>query len=709
MNAAMNQRLARTTLLALLLALPSLAQVKDYREIKTPPLRSFSMPQPKRIALPNGMILFLQEDHELPLIRGTAIIRGGERDVPADKAGLAGIYGSAWRTGGTESKSGDQLDEFLEARAARVETSADTDSASVRLDVLKNDFDTVLPIFVELLQKPGFRQDKIDLAKTQARTAISRRNDEPGNIVIREAAKLGYGADSPYTRQPEYDTIASITRDDLLAFHRRFVHPNNILLGLVGDFDSAKMEKKLRDTFASWKRGPQAPAPAMSGTPAVPGVYFIAKEDVNQSNVAMVHPGAPLRSDPDYHAVVVMNEILSGGFSGRLMNELRSRLGLTYGVGGGILAQWDHPGLVRVQMATKSESTLQSVEALRGELRKLHTEPFTAEELALAKESILNAFVFTMDSRAKVLNQRMLLEFYGYPADFWQKYKEGIERVTAEDVARVAKKYVHPDRLAILVVGNEKQFEKPLATLGAVTPIDITIPEPGASKKESAAPAAPPSAQSAADGKALVLKVQQFVGGRDSIAAVRATRQTMSMKMKTPAGEMEMESEATVRYPDARKQVVKTPMGEMTTVITPDAAFMTGPMGLQDLPASQRDAARNESKIDFMTILSDVDKGSYAVVGSEKIGSVDAQIVEITREGAKVKWWIDPATGAVLRGARQTGRGEQVLDFAEWKAFGGVRFPIAITMSVGGEKVGEMKVQSVEVNPPLDEKTFAKP
>jgi zinc protease len=464
-----------TALLMLAGAAP--AQVKSPSEIKTPALRKFSMPQPKRIQLANGMVIFLQEDRELPLIRGGARIRGGSRDVPAAKAGLIGIYGQAWRTGGTATKSGDELDQFLEARAARVETGGGGDSMNVVLDVLKDDFDAVYPIWLELLRKPEFRQEKIELAKTQANTGISRRNDEPGGIVGREANKLAYGPDSPYARQTEYATIASITRDDLLDFHKRTVHPNNIILSFIGDFDAAKMEKRLRDTFSSWPRGPQVAKPAPAITAPKPGIYFVSKADVTQANIAILHPAGTERSNPDYPAIAVMNEIFSGGFSGRLMQTLRSQKGLTYGVGGGISAPWDYPGIFRVQMATKSGTTLESIEALKGEVARLVTAPVTAEEMSLAKESILNAFVFTMDTREKALQQQVSLEFYGFPKDYYATFPASIGKVTAADVQRVAKKYVHGDQLAVLVVGNEKEFEKPLASLGTVTAIDITIPE----------------------------------------------------------------------------------------------------------------------------------------------------------------------------------------------------------------------------------------
>ncbi|HEY6843704.1 MAG TPA: pitrilysin family protein, partial [Thermoanaerobaculia bacterium] len=359
-----------TKLAALLLAIATAAfpQVKSYKEIKTPPLRSFTPEMPKRVDLANGMVILLQEDHELPLIRGSALIRGGSRNTTADKTGLVTILAQAWRTGGTESRTGDQLDDILESRAARVETTGSEDATRVSLDVLKNDFDFVFPIFVEILEKPAFRQDKIDLAKTQMRTAISRRNDEPQGILFREAQKLGYGADSPYARTPEYATINNVTREDLLAFHRRMVHPNNIVLGLVGDFDTAAMEQKLRAAFESWPRGEDAPGAPQVSSQAKPGVYFIQKDDVTQSNIAATHPDTLLRRDPDFYAVTVMNEILSGGFSGRLMNDIRSKAGLAYGVGGGVGAGWDRPTLFNAFMGTKSGSTEQSIDLLKQEI-----------------------------------------------------------------------------------------------------------------------------------------------------------------------------------------------------------------------------------------------------------------------------------------------------------------------------------------------------
>lgn len=700
------KRFATATLAVLMSAGAALGQATSVKEIKTPPMRNFSIPQPKRIALPNGLVIFLQEDKELPLIRGTATIRGGARDVPAEKAGLHGIYTSAWRTGGTATKTGDELDELLEARAARVETGGGVDTTSVSMDILKGDLDMVYPIWVDVLRNPAFRQDKIELAKTQANTGISRRNDQPGGILGRESTKLGYGPDSPYAQQPEYATIASITRDDLIAFHRKTVHPNNIIISFIGDFDAAKMEKRLRDTFGAWKKGPQITKPNAPLATAKPGVYFINKEDVTQANIAMVH-GGTTRDNPDYYALAVMNEVFSGGFSGRLMQSLRSARGLTYGVGGGVGANWDYPGLFRMQMATKSETTLESIQALKDEANKLITAPVTAEELSLAKESILNAYVFTMDTRAKALAQQVQLELYGFPSDYFVKYPSQIEKVTAEDVQRVAKKYVNPNQLAVLVVGNEKQFEKPLSTLGPVTTIDITIPEVNAGDAKAV------PAGSNAEGKALLNKVMDAMGGKAMIDGIKAIRVTSTRNMVTPQGEMQAEQSTLVQYPLSIRQEMKLPMGTMTSVITPEAAFVITPMGTQDLPSSQRDAAAADIRSDVIHILKNAGDPKYvfSAGGTEKVGDVTGRVLDISPGGGSVRWVVDPANGRILRSTRTTAGpqgGEIVTDYTEWTKFGLITIASSATQKRGGNPSGSFKITNVEVNPSVSADAFVK-
>jgi len=459
------------------------AQAKPWARIPIPPLHAFKPEQPKRIELANGLTIFLQEDHELPFIDGTILIRGGSREQPAGKVGLVSLYGEAWRTSGSASKSGDALDTELAEKAANIETGGGTASTTLEWGSFKQDFDTVFGEAVDLLLHPAFKADKLALAKRGIDTGISRRNDDAEEIASRESTQLVYGKDSPYARQTEYATVAAVTLDDLKTWHDRTVVPNDMIVAVEGDFDSAAMEAKLRKAFEPLPRGTAIESPKVEFPGPKPGVYFVDKEDVNQSTVEIVGLGTE-RSNPDYYALSVMNEIFSGGFGSRVVQYVRTKLGLAYSVGGSYGALYDHPGEFRSSAGTKSVSTVAATQAVLEEIGRLKTKPPTPDELRKAKDQVMNSFIFRYDTPEKVLNEQVTLAFYGYPPDFLEKYKDGIEHVTAADVTRVANKYIDISKLAILVVGNKSEIQPPLSTLGKVTDLDITIPPPPGAPKQ---------------------------------------------------------------------------------------------------------------------------------------------------------------------------------------------------------------------------------
>jgi zinc protease len=449
----------------------------NWKSVPIPPLPAFHPKQPTKIVLANGMTIFLQEDHELPFINGFVIIRGGSRDEPAQKTGMLDMYGDAWRTSGTAAMSGDQMDTTLELKAAKIETSSGADETTLTWTSFARDFDPVFGMATDLLLHPDFRQSKLDLARRQEATSIVRRNDDPQAIADREAQMLAYGKDNPYARIPEFATINAVTLADFAAWHKRTVTPNNMIVGVSGDFNTAQMEAKLRAAFGQLPRGPKFVPTPVTFTPAPPAVYLAQKSDVNQSNVWFVGLGTT-RNNPDYYALSVMNTIFSGGFGSRLFQDVRTKLGLAYSVYGAYGADYDHPGMFFVAAATKSGSTVQAAQAMLQQIRDLRTDPPTPTELKNAKDQILNSWIFRFDTPGKVLRQQATLAFYNYPPDYIEKFRDGIEKVTAADVSRVANKYVHPSKLAILVVGNAGQFGTPLTTLGPVKPLNLTIPMP---------------------------------------------------------------------------------------------------------------------------------------------------------------------------------------------------------------------------------------
>ena len=687
------------------------SQATNWQQIPIPPLPSFKPQQPKRIELSNGMVIFLQEDHELPLISGSARIRGGSRNEPASKVGLVDILGEVWRTGGTKTQTGDQLDDFLEVRAAKVETGGGPDSTTISLSCLKGDFDDVFKVFVDLLQNPEFRADKLDLAQKQADDGISRRNDEIGGIAARESAKLAYGADNPYAREPEYATIAAITRQDLLDWHKTYVHPNHITLGISGDFDATTMEAKLRAAFESWPKGANMPKDEIQYHPAQPGYYLIPKEDVNQSSIHMVALGTT-RNNPDYYAIAVFNQAFGGGLSARLFNDIRTKRGLAYDVGGGIGTNFGHPGILQFTMGTKSQSTIESIQALDEDIDNLAKQPITDDEIKQAKDAILNAFIFRLDSPDKVLAERVTYEFYGYPSDWLDKFPVEVQKVTAADVNRVAAKYLHRDQLAVLVVGNTKEFDKPLASLGAVKEIDITIPPPpGAKEEENAKPTA-----SNEEGMALAAKVVGALGGESKLATVKALKAKLTITQKTPQGDFPMQMETIIVFPDHLHAEMQTPGGTMNIVVTPDAAFMTIPgQGVRDFPASQKAETLEQIKRDPIFIASHWKDPNvfFRAGGSEKVGGTEVRIVDVNAAGAAIRWFVDPQSGHILKETYRTlsqgGPVQGETDMDNWKPVNGLNLPLVRHNKQNGQDSSMAEYTALELNPAVDPKLFEKP
>jgi zinc protease len=471
--------LAGLSVLLLLLGGPLAAQKNPKDQFSFPPLNTIHMPKVEQFKLANGLTVFLVEDHEFPTVDLKAMIRTGSVFEPAAQAGLAGLVGTVLRTGGTATRSGDEIDKELETLAAAIETGIDQTSGTIAASALKEDFSRVLEILADMLTNPAFAQNKIDLARLEVESFIQRRNDDIGGITSREYNKLIYGQGSPYALQPEYATVGSITRDDVVKFYRTYFYPNNTLLAVWGDFNSAALKAVLNKTLGRWKPGSVA-------VPAWPAVHYedqftvnyIDKPDVNQSNIMLGHIGG-LMNNPDFPALTVMNYILSFD---RMFKKIRTDEGLAYSVWGDYDSRLDFPGMFSCGAQTKSPSTVYAIELMLKEMKRMAAEEVTDPELAKAKDTYLNSFVFRFDSRAKIINRMLTYAYYGYPLDFTEKVKSDVEKVTKADVLRVAKKYLKPDQVQILVVGKAADFDKPLSTLGRVRTIDISIPPPPPAK-----------------------------------------------------------------------------------------------------------------------------------------------------------------------------------------------------------------------------------
>ncbi|MFQ5597912.1 MAG: M16 family metallopeptidase [Nitrospiria bacterium] len=447
--------------------------MQDPREMSFRPI-VFQPPKAERVVLSNGMILYLLEDHELPLVSLQAMIRVGDIYEPADKIGLAGITGSVMRTGGTRNHSGEEIDEVLDQIAARLSVGIGSTSGNVSLDTLKKDFDLGLELLAEMLIHPVFDQEKLVIAKNAALEGIRRRNDRPASVASRTFWKQLYGKDNPYARESTEATIKAIERSDLVAFHQKFFAPNNMIVGITGDLTKDEMISKIEKAFAGWKGKdidfPEVPAVVERDKGAV---YKISKA-IPQTQVRIGHLGIK-QKNPDFFALSIMNDILgSGGLTSRLFQDVRTRQGLAYSVGSIFRPGKFERGVFLAYGATRTEMTLQAVSSMIKQIEGIRAAAVSDEELSRAKDAFLNSFIFSFSSPAQIVGRQMSLEYFDLPPDYLEQYRENVARVTKADILRVAKQYLHPDRLIIVAVGDETRFDRPLSTLGAVEEIVLT-------------------------------------------------------------------------------------------------------------------------------------------------------------------------------------------------------------------------------------------
>ena len=696
-------------ILILLITVTGEAQNKPHEGLVYPPLNQPQPPVPDRFELDNGMIVYLLEDHELPIIDISVRVRTGSIYEPADKVGIATITGAVMRTGGTTSRTGDELDEILENLAASVETGIGDDSGSASMSVLKEDLDTGLSILADILMNPAFREDKIDLEKVQHRSAISRRNDNPGGITRREFSKLIYGADSPYGRTTEYDTINSITRDDLVAFYQKFFRPNNVILGVLGDFNSDEMLAKIQETFKGWE-----PAEiALPEKPQIPEAYgkriaLVNKDDVNQTNIRMGHIGW-LRKNEDYPALVVMSQILGIGFSSRLINSIRVEKGLAYSVGNNYGAGYDVPGIFFIACGTKSEATVTAIEAILVEVEKMRTDEVSDDELKQAIDGFMNSSVFDYDTKGEILSRALRYEYHEYPQDFVEQLMAGIREVTKADVRRVAAQYLHPDKFTLIAVGKASDFDKPLNTLGDVTEVDITIPSP------SPEPVPEAGEEDVAKAKMILADVIEAYGGLDKLKGVKNIVTRGKMVVNTPGGMMELDGEVTIVLPTKARADLSMPGMRMSRIYDGQSAWIVMPQGVQPLPAAFVEEGKKEIFRDSIPLLTYISHGetSAQYLGAEDVKGKMTDVILVSNTPAdSLKLFIDQETKHIIKkeyqGLTEQGPAEREEFLDDYREVSGVMVAFHTVLVDNGEQSAEITFSEVMINAEVDESLFEK-
>lgn len=442
------------------------AERANPRSMSFPPL-TFAIPKAERVLLKNGTPAYLLQDRELPIVTVAALIRTGSVYDPAGKSGLAQLAGSQLRGGGTTALQPRQLDEELEFMASGVESAFASDSGTVTMTSLTKNLPRSLELFSDVLLRPRFDEQRLEIARKQALEAIRRQNDDPKEVANRELTRALY-AGHPLGQIPTAATLQAITRSDLQAFHRRFVRPDNLIITVSGDFDRSQIIDQLNRTVGTVRATGPLNLPNIPAVPKndKPAVLYAAKQ-VNQSVIRLGHLGIT-KDDPELYAVRVLDSILGGSFTSRLMMEIRTNRGLAYNVGSRFDVGRRFTGSFIAETETRAEATLTVVNLMTGIIKGIRTEPVSEQELKLAKESIINSFLFGFTSPASIVMQQARLELYGYRPDYLERYRERIAAVTREDVLRAARTHLRPEAFKLVVVGDANSFDRPLSSIGVV-------------------------------------------------------------------------------------------------------------------------------------------------------------------------------------------------------------------------------------------------
>lgn len=504
------------------------------RQIAAPPLPPFHPPQPQTAELDGGARLLLIENHELPLVDGRLVFRCGSIQDPVGKAGLTELLADTLRSGGSESLPGAQLDDWLDAHAASIGVSASDDSLTVQFSCLAEDAAELLKRVANLLLEPAYPQAEIDKSRARLLTEIERRDDDTSALADRVLLQVIYGPTSPYSRVETPESLAAITRDDLLAYHHAHIGRDRMLIGVFGDINLRALQLLDAEQFIGLPLvgpAPEIPAPSFI-QPQRTKVYIYDRPGVPQSELRIASPGTR-RMHSSYGALNLWSYVIGiGGMTNRMMVKVRTELGLAYSVGAYYRPEWERSGRLEAFCSTRNDGLADAAEAMIAVMASgLTTIP--SAELEATRARALNAEVFRVNTPEKVLERALSLAFHGYPADFFEQHELKLRELQSEELIAAANRQLDPDRLVVLAVGPYAEIAESMKRIGEVERIELA----GDTVKQT-----PPG-----DATALVARMYGSIGGQERWKAMRWLDYTATVAL--PAGEqvvrMQRDLEAT--------------------------------------------------------------------------------------------------------------------------------------------------------------------
>ena len=684
------------------------AKKREIDRLKFPGLNPFKLPQIQKAATANGIKLRLIKDEKLPLINLSVLLKGGYAYDPPTKIGLASVTAEILRIGGTKELSSEELDKLLDSNGITISISQGDDYFRIELDCLKENFNTGIAILAKILQTPAFDKDKLEEIKTKISSTISRRNDTPRSIVYREFDKLIYGDNSPFVQSLEYENLENISSADIVKAYQTFFAPDNMLVGVTGPMEIDELRELFEKHFAAWNTTAKIPPyPTVKEQSFDFKVAAAEKSNINQSYLSIGHLGIKENIE-DKAKIMVFNSIFAQGYTSRLNTRVRVKMGLTYGIYGGVVTEFHYPGRTYFSTFTKTESTLDAIKAIFDEILTIRKELVSSEELNAAKDYFLNSHVFNYSSPDYILFKSLSNEFYGRPGDADEKLMEDVKKVTAEDVLEVAQKYLAPDKMVSMVVGNQKDIKEKagdLSQLGKVKEIDISIKEP---PLKEIIPAATP---------AMLQK------GQEMITSLANTTYKKYAQLKS----LESLTDSIMTFSDRTIDIKSKTLVLFPGKFYNEAAIMGGMMKMETIINGKKGVRKQMGKTtpldedqiekqifgDLYDIFNPITKGKYQYqyLKEEKINGNTYDVIYIfdSRENW-VKFFINRETRFVeieeklSRFPGQQGAARTVN--SDFKTIEGIPFAFQAKTYVKDKVVMETTTKQITVNPKIDLSLF---
>jgi len=692
-------------------AAPVDVSIYDPRNLPVPPIGRIPAVKPERFVLPNGVVVYLLENHELPVVKGTAYFPSSPSFDPEDRAGLLGLTGTVMRSGGTAAHTGDWLDDRLGAIGAAINSNISSDLANAGFRCLTDNTSEVVGLWAEIIRQPAFPDEKIELAKVGLRRQIASRNDEMIPMLIRVARQAVYGKDSPWALEPEYATVEPISHGDCVKVHDAVFVPERAILAVYGDFRSADMKKLLQSKFGDWKKS-GTPKPKLPPTPesVQPRIVFAPKEDVTQSGIIVAQPGSKA-DDPDYAAMQVLEQGLGGGFSSRMVQHIRTQRGLAYAAGANAGTDYQKPGVFLAYSLTRSDSTMVALDLVRDEVKAVTTAPFTEAELQVAKQAVVNGFVFNFEDPSQVLFRAAFYNVIGYPADFLQQYQKALDQVTSASVLAAARRKITPAKEVAVIVGKESDFDRPLTSAGLpVDRVDISIPPPPS--KQTGVNDTPEARRRGGEWLAAAAKA---AGGPAAWAKVRTVKVSNDATLSMQGQSLNLTNEETWAFPNRTVSVQKLPFGEIRQGFDGKSGWMSGMGQSRDNPGAAEDVAKDYER-SLWRLFSDPAKVELvALEQPEQVGekSFKAAVVKGAKSQDLTLLFADDGTlaGCAYQdaGSGQLGPARVVELYEDWGPESGIQYPHQYTVLRDGTPFVTAKLTGLEVNPAVADTTFQKP